>query len=89
MATATPAAPIWILSLIHIYQHADQVRDHHQTVESVGKIPRKAQLHGCLLYTSEELADDDAQHDGDEQLRQQSELEFFLFHKNKILLFLS
>ena len=24
-----------------------------------------------------------------EQLRQQSELEFFLFHKNKILLFLS
>ncbi len=37
----------------------------------------------------EELADDDAQHDGDEQLRQQSELEFFLFHKNKILLFLS
>lgn len=38
---------------------------------------------------TEELADDDAQHDGDEQLRQQSELEFFLFHKNKILLFLS
>ena len=29
----------------------------------------------------EELADDDAQHNGDEQLRQQSELRFFLFHR--------
>ena len=37
----------------------------------------------------EELADDDAQHDGNEQLRQQPKLEFFLFHRNNFLLLLS
>ena len=70
--------------------HGDVGHDHQRDDE----LQERAEDAGCrdddpAEPHREELADDDAQHDGDEQLRQQSELEFFLFHKNKILLFLS
>ena len=70
--------------------HGDVGHDHQRDDE----LQERAEDAGCSDNDPaephrEELADDDAQHDGNEQLRQQPKLEFFLFHRNNFLLLLS